>query len=59
MKQSMHMILLYLDPGSGAMIVQAFIAGTLGAVMFFKNIKIRVLSFLGVKTKSGSDDSRE
>ena len=55
----MHMILLYLDPGSGAMIVQALIAGTLGAVMFFKNIKIRVLSFLGVKTKSDIDDSRE
>ena len=53
------MILLYLDPGSGAMIVQALIAGTLGAVMFFKNIKIRVLSFLGVKAKSDGDDSRE
>ena len=40
MKQSMHIILLYLDPGSGAMIVRAFIAGTLCAVVFSKHFVI-------------------
>jgi len=36
-------IFLYLDPGSGSMILQAFIAGFLSIIMFFKNIKMFLL----------------
>jgi hypothetical protein len=41
--------LLYLDPGSGSMILQAVIAGTLGAAMFFKQLKFHLLSFFNKK----------
>lgn len=37
--------LLYLDPGSGSMLLQALIAGFVGVSIFFKNIKTYVLSF--------------
>ena len=36
-------IFLYLDPGSGSMILQAIIAGLLGIIMFFKNIKMYLM----------------
>jgi hypothetical protein len=35
--------LLYLDLGSGSLILQAIIAGFLGVAMFFKNIKMYIL----------------
>lgn len=38
---------LYLDPGSGSMLLQAIIAGVLGVAMFFKQLKLRVLTFFG------------
>ena len=38
---------LYLDPGTGSMLLQAIIAGTLGVAMFFKQLKFRVLTFFG------------
>ena len=47
---SMKFILLYLDPGSGAMIIQALIAGVVGVLMYFKNLKNRILGFFGKKT---------
>ncbi len=37
--------LLYLDPGSGSMLLQALIAGFVGVSIFFKNIKMYVLHF--------------
>ena len=36
---------LYIDPGTGSMLLQAIIAGTLGVAMFFKQLKFRVLTF--------------
>lgn len=38
---------LYIDPGTGSMLLQAIIAGTLGVAMFFKQLKFRVLTFFG------------
>lgn len=46
----MKFILLYLDPGSGALIIQALIAGVVGVLMYFKNLKNRILGFFGKKT---------
>jgi hypothetical protein len=49
--------LLYIDPGTGSMLLQALIAGALTIAMFFKHLKLRVLTFLG-KIKP-SEESRE
>ena len=38
---------LYIDPGTGSMLLQAIIAGTLGVAMFFNQLKFRVLTFFG------------
>jgi hypothetical protein len=51
----MNLVLLYLDPGSGSMIVQALIAGALGFMMFFKNLKYKVARFFS-KTKTDTPD---
>ena len=52
-------ILAYLDPGSGAIIVQALVAGVAGAVVFFKYQGRRIKAFFGFGPKSGetNDDS--
>ena len=47
----MNSLLLYLDPGSGSVIVQALIAAFLGAGVFFKSIKLWASQFFGNKTK--------
>ncbi len=41
---------LYLDPGSGAYIIQVIIAAVLGGMMFFKNGWMKIKSFF-VKPK--------
>lgn len=43
--------LAYLDPGSGALIVQMLLAGVAGAVLFFKMQGRRVLAKLGLRRK--------
>ena len=52
------MIFLYLDPGSGSMLVQAAIAGALGVVMFFKRIKLQIQSFFNPKTDDNADGDK-
>lgn len=42
-------MLNYIDPGSGSMIFQLLLAGILGILTFFKNIKYFVLSLFGKK----------
>ena len=41
---------LYLDPGSGAYLIQVIIAAILGGMMFFKNGWIKFKSFF-IKSK--------
>lgn len=41
--------LLYLDPGSGSMLLQALIAGFVGLCIFFKNIKFYAIHVFGKK----------
>lgn len=49
----MKFILLYLDPGSGSMLVQFIIAGVLGAITFFKHIKLYLQSFFSKSSDNG------
>ncbi len=41
----MQFTLLYLDPGSGAYLIQVIIAAVLGGLMFFKNGWTKFKSF--------------
>ena len=43
--------LAYLDPGSGALIVQMLLAGVAGVVLFFKMQGRRVLARFGLRRK--------
>lgn len=49
------MILLYFDPGLGAMIVQALVAAVAGFVLFSKNALYKIKVFLGI-AKEDHDD---
>jgi len=44
-------VLAYLDPGSGALLVQMLLAGVAGLVLFLKLQGRRVLGFLGLRRK--------
>ena len=49
---------LYFDPGLGAMIVQAVVAGAAGIFLFSKNVMYKVKSFFGlVKEEEDTYDS--
>lgn len=39
---------LYIDPGSGSLLLQALIAGAISGLLFFKNIKMVVVNFFAV-----------
>lgn len=49
------MILLYFDPGLGAMIIQAIIAAVAGVILFSKNLMYKIKLFLGI-AKDNKDD---
>ena len=52
------MYFLYFDPGLGAMIVQAVVAGAAGVLLFSKGVMHKVKSFFGlVKEKEDTYDS--
>ena len=36
---------LYIDPGTGSLLIQALIAGTISTLVFFKNIKMFIFHF--------------
>jgi hypothetical protein len=40
--------LLYIDPGSGSLLLQVLIAGAISTLLFFKNIKLVVVNFFAV-----------
>lgn len=40
------MNLLYLDPGSGSLLIQVIIAGAISLMMYFKKIKLVVSNFI-------------
>ena len=52
----MQAFLLYLDPGSGSYLVQVLIGALLGIIMFFKNIKLFLLSLFRRTPKKPKDE---
>lgn len=49
-------MLLYIDPGTGSMLTQAIIAGVLGFIMFFKQLKSKIMN-LFKKPHKNDDES--
>jgi len=48
-------ILLYIDPGTGSLILQAVIASVVGVTIAVKIFWHRILKFFGLKKSSNSD----
>lgn len=55
----LHTPLAYLDPGSGALIVQMLLAGVAGVVLFLKMQGRRVLSLFGLRRKGEEQASED
>lgn len=49
----MHLIPLYFDPGTGALVAQALAAVGAGILLFYKRIKYGIQSLLGKKQDNG------
>lgn len=49
------MILLYFDPGTGALIVQFFAAAVAGVLLFYKTVTAKLRSLFGIKPKQQDD----
>lgn len=45
------MIVLYFDPGLGAMLVQALIAAAASVIVFSKNVKAKIQNFFSNKKR--------
>lgn len=45
----MSKLFLYIDPGSGSLLLQFIIGIVLGVSVFFKTLRYRILSFFGSK----------
>ena len=50
------MILLYIDPGTGSILIQVLIAGAVSVLMFFKNVKLVLINFWNKIFKSKKKD---
>lgn len=58
------MIVLYFDPGTGALIVQFLAAVVAGILLFYKTVAYKIKSIFGIKGKEEDDfmdetDSKE
>ncbi len=53
---TMSFFFLYIDPGTGSMIVQMLIAAFLGIAYFFRSIVNFIKSLLGMKVTSPEDE---
>jgi hypothetical protein len=49
------MIILYFDPGLGAMIIQTIIAAVAGVILFSKNLMYKIKVFLGIAKRIDDD----
>ena len=49
-----HFLLAYIDPGSGALMVQALVAGAVGALVFCRNLITNVTSKLFGRRKAAT-----
>jgi hypothetical protein len=49
------MILLYFDPGTGALIVQFLAAAVAGVLLFYRTVMHKIKSLFGIKNKEEDD----
>lgn len=49
------MVLLYFDPGTGALIVQFFAAAVAGVLLFYRTVLHKIKSIFGIKDKKEDD----
>lgn len=52
-------LLLYLDPGTGSLLIQFLIASVLGIILFMKQLKQRIKYLFQIVFKKKSDDVNE
>ena len=52
-------IFIYIDPGTGSMLIQFLIAAVFGLILFFKRLKSKVIEFFNqlFKIKPDGDNS--
>ena len=46
----------YIDPGTGSMLLQMFAAGVAGAIFYFRELRIKLLSFFSRREAPAADD---
>jgi hypothetical protein len=56
---SLNQILIYIDPGTGSIILQAIVAGVAGVSLFIKYGWRRMLRFFGIKKGDKNDSGIE
>ena len=56
---NLRVLLSYLDPGSGSLIVQVLIAIVVGILATFRLWKARILSLFGIQSQDEDDGENE
>jgi hypothetical protein len=54
----LHYTLLYIDPGTGSLLIQVLSGALITFLMFFKKISLRLSAFFSKKEKDKSFDER-
>ncbi len=49
----------YIDPGTGSMLLQMIGAGVAGAIFYFRELRIKVVSLFSRREASAAEDSPE
>ena len=49
----------YIDPGTGSMLLQMFAAGVAGAIFYFRELRIKVLSLFSRNETPAAEDGAE
>jgi hypothetical protein len=49
----------YIDPGTGSMLLQMFAAGVAGAIFYFRELRIKVLSLFSRREAHAAEDGTE
>lgn len=49
----------YIDPGTGSMLLQVIGAGIAGAIFYFREIRIKVMSLFSRREAPAADDASE
>jgi len=49
----------YIDPGTGSMLLQVIGAGIAGAIFYFRELRIKVMSLFSRRESAATDDATE